>query len=191
MRRHPMPRTTLHRTFAVAATAAALLLAGCGSQDGGGKAGGSVSPSQSQSPPHSQSPTPSPTPTPSDSASQSTSPSAPPSPSPTGPAGSCTPRTQLDATDNGRTVCLAKGQVLRLTLDGTKSRPWKPVAAEGGALKATNPGFVIQPGDAVAAFEAVAPGTAHLTSSRPLCASRPGQLSCKGIQDWKVTVEVR
>ncbi|MEU6549699.1 hypothetical protein ABZ915_05310 [Streptomyces sp. NPDC046915] len=185
MRRHPMPRTTLHRTFAVAATAAALLLAGCGSQDGGGEAGGSVSPSpsQSQSPPQSQSPTPS------DSASQSTSPSS--SPSPTGSAGSCTPRTQLDATDNGRTVCLAKGQTLRLTLDGTKGRPWKPVAVEGGALKAANPGFVIQPGDAVAAFEAVAPGTAHLTSSRPLCASRPGQMSCKGIQDWKVTVEVR
>ncbi|MEU5597262.1 hypothetical protein [Streptomyces sp. NPDC020298] len=188
MRRHPMPRTTLHRTFAVAATAAALLLAGCGSQDGGGEAGsGSVSPTPS-SPSQSQSP--SPTPTPSDSASQSTSPSASPPSSPTG-SGSCTPRTQLDATDNGRTVCLAEGQTLRLTLDGTKDRPWKPVTAEGGALKAANPGFVIQPGDATAAFEAVAPGTAHLTSSRPLCASRPGQVSCKGIQGWKVTVEVR
>ncbi|MFI5685703.1 hypothetical protein [Streptomyces sp. NPDC051636] len=164
-----MRRTTLHRTSAVAV--AALLLAGCGSQGGGDNAGsGSVPPA------------------PSDSASRSTAPSASPSASPTR---SCTPRTQLGVADNGRTVCLAKGQMIRLTLDGTKDRPWKPVTADGGALKAANPGFVLQPGDAVAAFEAVAPGTAHLTSSRPLCASRPGQVSCKGIQGWTVTVQVR
>ncbi|MGW2637277.1 hypothetical protein [Streptomyces sp. NPDC001348] len=163
-----MRRTTLHRTSAAAVAAAALLLAGCGSQNGGGGAGsGSVTPSPSQST-HSQ----------------------PQSPTPSGSGGPCTPRTQLDAGDNGRTVCLTKGQTLRLTLDGTKERPWKPVTADGDALKAANPGFVIQPGDAVAAFQAVAPGTAHLTSSRPLCASRPGQMSCKGIQGWTVTVEV-
>ncbi|MET8947770.1 hypothetical protein ABZX30_30585 [Streptomyces sp. NPDC004542] len=182
-----MRRTTLHRTSVAAAAAAALLLVGCGSQGGGGGTGSdSVPPSPSQTP----TPTPTPPPTPSDSASQSTSPSNPPS-APSSPAGSCTPRTQLDATDNGRTVCLARGQVLRLTLDGTKDRPWKPVAAEGGAVRAANPGFVIQPGDAVAAFEGVTPGTARLTSSRPLCASRPGQVSCKGIEGWTVTVEVR
>lgn len=170
-----MRRTTLHRTSAAAVAAAALLLAGCGSQDGGGGTGsGSLSPSPAQSSTHSQ--------------PQSPSPSQ--SPAPSGSGGSCAPRTQLDAGDNGRTVCLAKGQTLRLTLDGTKERPWKPVTADGGALKAANPGFVIQPGDAVAAFQAVAPGTAHLTSSRPLCASRSGQMSCKGIQGWTVTVEV-
>ncbi len=76
---------------------------------------------------------------------------------------------------------------------GTKARPWKPVTAHGGALQAINAGFVIQPGDATAAYRAVAPGTVKLSSSRPLCAepTGSGQFSCKGIQEWTVTVTVK
>ncbi|MFI9251419.1 hypothetical protein [Streptomyces sp. NPDC053069] len=114
-----------------------------------------------------------------------------PSASPTGAA--CAPLVQLKAADNGRTVCVTKGGEVRLTLDGTKSRPWKPVMADGTALKGINAGFVIQPGQATAAYQAVAAGTVKLTSSRPLCAepTAPGQVSCKGIQEWTVTVNVR
>jgi hypothetical protein len=107
--------------------------------------------------------------------------------------GGCAADVQLKAADSGRTVCVTKGGEVRLTLDGTKSRPWKPVMASGTALKGINAGFVIQPGQATAAYQAVATGTVKLTSSRPLCAqpTAPGQVSCKGIQEWAVTVNVR
>ncbi|MEU9479675.1 hypothetical protein [Streptomyces sp. NPDC048191] len=146
-------------TTSLALAAAALLLAGCGSQSGtdNGNAG-KVSPSASA------------------------------------PAkGGCAPLVQLKAADSGRTVCVAKGGEVRLALDGTKSRPWKPVMAAGTALKGINAGFVIQPGQATAAYQAVATGTVKLTSSRPLCAqpTAPGQVSCKGIQEWAVTVNVK
>ncbi|MER6126608.1 hypothetical protein ABT173_29120 [Streptomyces sp. NPDC001795] len=180
-----MRRTTLHRTTVVAVAAAALLLAGCGTQSDGKSAGSSaVSPSA----PPSQSVSPSGTP----SAPASASPSVPPSgaPSATTPATGCTAEAQLTAADTGRTVCLTTGGQIRLTLDGTKDRPWTTVSATGNALKATNAGIVIQPGDAVAAYDAVAPGTARLTATRPLCAKRPGQKSCLGIQQWTVTVTV-
>ncbi|EST25652.1 hypothetical protein [Streptomyces roseochromogenus] len=150
-------------TTSLALAAAALLLAGCGSQSGSDNAGGSkVSPSAS-------------------------SPSSAPS------KGGCAPQVELKAADSSRTVCVAKGGEVRLTLKGTKSRPWKPVMVSGSALKGINAGFVLQPGDATAAYHAVAAGTVKLTSSRPLCAepTAPGQVSCKGIQEWTVTVNVR
>jgi hypothetical protein len=172
-----MRRTTFHRTTLVAAAAAALLVAGCGS-GGGGSAAGSGASTPSGPAPASASPSP------------SLSPSAPPSPAPTASGTVCAPEVQLTAADTGRTVCLTQGGQLRLTLDGTQDRPWTTVKATGGALQATNAGIVIQPGDAVAAYKAVAPGTARLTATRPLCAKRPGQVSCLGIEQWTVTVTV-
>jgi hypothetical protein len=100
----------------------------------------------------------------------------------------------LNADDNGRVLCLTRGGQVRISLDGTKERPWKPVAISGsGVLRPINAGIVIMPGDANVAYEAIASGTVTLTSSRPLCASpsSPGQVSCLGIQDWTVTVRVR
>ncbi|MER7836773.1 hypothetical protein ABTY98_12875 [Streptomyces sp. NPDC096040] len=159
-----MSRTTVHRASLAAATI--LLLAGCGSQSGStDKGSGTVSPSPSPS-----------------------------SPSATGSPGSCTPLTsELTAADNSRTVCVAVGGQLRLTLDGTRQRPWKAVEASGSALRAANAGIVLQPGDASAVYRAVAAGTVTLSSSRPLCAepTAPGEVSCKGIQEWQVTVRVK
>ncbi|WP_369389505.1 hypothetical protein AB5J72_19210 [Streptomyces sp. CG1] len=149
-------------TTSLALAAAALLLAGCGSQSGSDNAGGGK-----------------------------VSPSAPSSSAPA--KGGCAADVQLKAADGGRTVCVAKGGEVRLTLAGTKSRPWKPVTVNGTALRGINAGFVLQPGDVTAAYHAVAAGTVKLTSSRPLCAqpTAPGQVSCKGIQDWTVTVTVK
>ncbi|MFE2074750.1 MULTISPECIES: hypothetical protein [Streptomyces] len=115
------------------------------------------------------------------------------SPAPGNQAPICRNEVRLTAADNGRTVCVAKGGEVRLALTGTKDRPWKPVTVTGGALTAVNSGFVIRPGDAEAAYRAVAPGTGKLTSSRPMCAqpTAPGQMACKGIQDWAVTVTVK
>jgi len=158
-------RPTIHRTtFALAALT--LLLAGCGSE-AGSEGGGSdtVSPSPS-------------------SPSPSTSPSVSPSPG-------CTSASELDAADSGDTVCLAVGETVRIALDGTKGRPWKPVSADGAGLEAANSGIVLLPGDANAAFTAVSAGRVRLSSSRPLCATETGKVSCKGIQEWWVTVEAK
>jgi hypothetical protein len=180
MRRATRHRTTIHRAAVVAATAA-LVLVGCGTRAGG--AGSTVSPPTS-TPASGNANTPT---------AASGAPSAnTPSPSPSS-AGGCVSHAQLTAADSGRTLCLTVGGQLRLTLDGTKERPWSPITATGNVLKPANPGFVILPGDAVAAYDAIAPGTARLTSTRPLCApaTAPGQVSCKGIQQWTVTVRVR
>ncbi|MFG3287892.1 hypothetical protein ACGF3G_03650 [Streptomyces sp. NPDC048179] len=170
-----MRRTTFHRASLAVATL--LLLAGCGSQSGGGdKGSGAVSPSPTASSPSASSP----------------SASSPGTASPSASTGCDSGTGELTAADNGRTVCLAVGGQLRLGLDGSKQRPWKAVTATGSALKATNSGIVLQPGDASAAYDAVAAGTATLSSSRPLCAqpTAPGQVSCKAIEEWHVTVRV-
>lgn len=113
------------------------------------------------------------------------------SPSPTKHTQDCGPApAELGAADAGRTYCLATGGVLRLSLDGTAARPWTPVKADGDGLEAANSGIVLQPGDASAAFRAVSAGTVRLTSSRPLCATEPHRMSCKGLQEWTVTVRV-
>ncbi|WP_328750408.1 hypothetical protein OHT57_33225 [Streptomyces sp. NBC_00285] len=114
-----------------------------------------------------------------------------PSPPSASTSPSCTPVSELDAADRGSTVCLAVGDTVRVSLDGTKSRPWKPVTVEGSGLEATNSGIVLLPGDANAAYKAVSAGTVRLSSSRPLCATDTGRVSCKGIQEWLVTVLVK
>ncbi|WP_327697595.1 hypothetical protein [Streptomyces sp. NBC_00459] len=103
----------------------------------------------------------------------------------------CTAVTTLGARDSGRTVCLAVGDTVRISLDGTSERPWKPVTLSGPGLTATNSGLVLPPGDASAAFKAVSAGRTRLESTRPLCAARTGQVSCRGIQEWRVTVVVK
>ncbi|MFD5519914.1 hypothetical protein [Streptomyces sp. NPDC127066] len=159
-----MRRTTHTRTIALATLA--LLLAGCGTQSGGGAGGGD---------------TVSPPPNPSSTST--------PSPAPSHPdcakAGA-----ELGAADTGHTYCLTPGETIRVSLDGTTSRPWAPVKSDGSGLEATNSGIVLQPGDASAAYRAVSAGTVRLTSSRPLCPSDPARVSCDGLQEWTVTVIV-
>ncbi|MFI6490012.1 hypothetical protein [Streptomyces sp. NPDC050564] len=113
------------------------------------------------------------------------------SPSPTTSHKGCAQaKAELGAADTGHTFCLTTGDVIRISLDGTTSRPWAPVKVGGSGLEATNSGIVLQAGDASSAFKAVSAGTAQLTSSRPLCPSDPARISCKGLQDWTVTVVV-
>ncbi|MEU0423424.1 hypothetical protein ABZ235_07340 [Streptomyces canus] len=115
---------------------------------------------------------------------------SPSSPTSTPTATGCTTRAELGATDSGDIVCLAVGHTIRISLDGTKSRPWKPVAVDGSGLEATNSGIVLLPGDASSAYRAVSAGQVRLSSQRPLCATETGRVSCKGIQEWRVTVLV-
>ncbi|MFC8346662.1 hypothetical protein [Streptomyces sp. NPDC057280] len=103
----------------------------------------------------------------------------------------CAAVPELHASDSGRTVCLAVGGTVRVALDGTKSRPWRPVKADGSGLEAVNSGFVLLPGDANASFRAASEGHVRLSSSRPLCATESGRVACQGIQEWWVTVVVK
>ncbi|WP_369042341.1 hypothetical protein [Streptomyces sp. Midd1] len=180
-----MRRSTHTRTIALTALTL-LLAAGCGTQGGSEARGGrTVSPSGApSSPPGSASPTPPASPT---SPPSSASPASPP---PSSDQDCTTVKGMLDAADTGHTYCLAAGDTLRVTLDGTTPRPWKPVKSDGGGLEPTNGGIVLQPGDAAAAYRAVSAGTVRLTSSRPMCPSDPGRISCKGLQEWTVTVVV-
>ncbi|MFJ8791156.1 hypothetical protein [Streptomyces sp. NPDC102462] len=185
-----MRGTTIHRT-ALAAVTAAILLAGCGGGTGAGGGTAPSSPASASTSAPASSPAPRSTPAPRTAPAPSSGPGTarPPSPAPT--AGGCATTAELTAADNGRSLCLARGGVVRITLDGTAERPWKPLTASGDALKPVNPGFVILPGDAVAAYEAVTPGTARLTSTRPLCPEPgPGKVSCLGLQNWSVTIRV-
>ncbi|MEV6508960.1 hypothetical protein [Streptomyces sp. NPDC051642] len=124
----------------------------------------------------------------SDTGSGSVSPSSSPTPSKSRSA--CTAKETLAATDTNGTFCVTTGNTVRILLDGTTTRPWAPVKTVGSGLKATNSGILIRPGDASNAYEAVSAGTVKLTSSRPLCAAAPHKISCKGIQEWSVTVVV-
>jgi hypothetical protein len=124
----------------------------------------------------------------SDTGSGSVSPSSSPTPSKSRSA--CTAKETLAATDTNGTFCVTAGNTVRILLDGTTTRPWAPVKTVGSGLKATNSGILIRPGDASNAYEAVSAGTVKLTSSRPLCATAPHKISCKGIQEWSVTVVV-
>jgi predicted small secreted protein len=45
-------------------------------------------------------------------------------------------------------------------------------------------------GDASSAYKAVAAGRVQLSSQRPLCATGSGGVSCKAVQEWRVTVLV-
>ncbi|NEA63637.1 hypothetical protein [Streptomyces sp. SID12488] len=160
-------RTTPVR--ALVALTLALGVAGCADRTDSGKEGG-----------NNVSSAPSPTPT------STTNPT-----SPTPSSAGCKAVTTLGARDSGLTVCLAVGDTVRVSLDGTSERPWKPVTLSGPGLAATNSGVVLLPGDASAAFKAVSAGRTRLESTRPLCAARTGQVSCRGIQEWGVTVVVK
>ncbi len=100
-----MRRTIRRTTLAIAALT--LVLAGCGSQSDSGKGGDSTDVSSSPTSTRTR----------------------PPSPT-TSPTG-CTQVSTLGATDSGRSVCLAVGDTVRITLDGTAERPWKPLSADG------------------------------------------------------------
>ncbi|WP_406442444.1 hypothetical protein OHB14_26175 [Streptomyces sp. NBC_01613] len=159
-----MRRTIRHTTLALAALT--LVLAGCGGEQAdSGKDGDTVSPSPT--------PTKNPTTTP-----------------PTSPT-DCATASTIGAADSGRTVCLAVGDTVRISLDGTSKRPWKPVTSSGSVLEAANSGVVLLPGDASAAYKAVSTGKTRLESTRPLCATQSGRVSCLGIQEWWVTVVVK
>jgi hypothetical protein len=103
----------------------------------------------------------------------------------------CKAEAALTAADNNSTVCVTKGGQIRLTLDGTADKPWAAVEASGSALTPVNAGIGAPAGDKVSAYRAASDGKVTLTSSRPMCAkAKPGQMQCKALMTWMVTVVV-
>ncbi|WP_329315983.1 hypothetical protein [Streptomyces sp. NBC_01262] len=142
------------------AGSALLLLTGCGTQTGTAGAGSVAA---------------SPSPSPSSSATKA----------------GCTEEKALTAADNNSTVCVTKGGQVRLTLDGTADKPWAAVEVSGSALTPVNAGIGAPVGDKVSAYRAASDGKVTLTSSRPMCAkAKPGQMQCKALMTWMVTVVV-
>jgi hypothetical protein len=118
---------------------------------------------------------------------------ATPSPSPSSSAtkAGCKAEAALTAADNNSTVCVTKGGQVRLALDGTADKPWAAVEVSGSALTPVNAGVGAAAGDTVSAYRAASDGKVTLTSSRPMCAkAKPGQMQCKALMTWMVTVVV-
>jgi hypothetical protein len=94
--------------------------------------------------------------------------------------------------DGGRTVSLVKGQRLHVVLQGDATRRWSPVTMTGTALTwRVDVGATPTIGTTLALFEAVTPGEAELTSTRPLCTPpTPTQASCHAQQSWTMTVVI-
>jgi hypothetical protein len=120
-----------------------------------------------------------------------TAPARPPSPAPGSPAPTLTGAATLTATDNGAIVRLHIGQQVAVTLTPEGFFSWHVPAAAGAAIKrvSASGGY---PGQqpATAAFRAVRPGEATLTTindtaclhAQPACL--PPQL------EWRVTIIV-
>lgn len=100
--------------------------------------------------------------------------------------------TVVTVADGGRTVSLVKDQRLRVVLQGDAIRRWSPVTMTGtGLTRRVDLGATPTIGTTLALFEAVTPGEAELTSTRPLCTPpAPAQASCHARQIWTMTVVI-
>ena len=98
----------------------------------------------------------------------------------------CASTVNVGVADDGRTVCVAPGGVVTLSLAG---KGWRAVSVTGTAL--TPKSASTTPDGEVAAFNAGAAGSARLTTSRRNCPDpSPGQVSCMSIQAFSVTVTI-
>ncbi len=73
-------------------------------------------------------------------------------------------------TDNDKTICVTTGTTVQVFLQGTLSSKWTPVHSGSSALvPKADPRLMLRVGVTGAAFEAVRPGVAILSSARHSC----------------------
>ena len=104
----------------------------------------------------------------------------------------------LTATDNYKTFCVAKGAKISVFLKGTPARKWSPIHASSSVLKpAANGELALALGVTGASFLAAEPGTATITSARPVCGkgvppanSTPGAMGCDASLAFRAIVRV-
>jgi hypothetical protein len=106
--------------------------------------------------------------------------------------------TRLSTADNGRVLCVGRGQRIEVVLavdpvDGTvPGQWWKPVRLRGGALTELPNTLMAIRGTTLGYFGASTRGGARLSSlRRPCVPPPPGGVSCDTIEFWSVTVLVR
>jgi hypothetical protein len=177
--------------LAAVALGAVAVISGCGQQRTGGGAG----------PPQAAAPSPLP-------AGASSPPSASsPSPPPPGTqrAGTChggaAARLRvitLTNADNGRSVCVRRGTAVLVYLRGTQASRWSVIHPSSGVLQShANGHLLLALGVTGASFVAARPGTASITSTRPVCPTPPpnsgsqsGTVECGAILGFRVSVRV-
>jgi len=99
------------------------------------------------------------------------------------PSSDCPMSLTVVATDNGKSLCVAKGGTVTFDLGPTQASASQPLDVSGTALTQ---------GQAEGTYSATSTGTAVVTTERRNCPSpSPGQLSCHSIQLWKVTITVK
>jgi hypothetical protein len=94
--------------------------------------------------------------------------------------------------DSGRSICMQVGQRLLVILRAPASgRDWaRPRPSARGYLVAAPMSLMLVRGATGANFRAVKPGTVYLRSSRPVCAPKPGAVSCQAVQAWSVQLVI-
>jgi type V secretory pathway adhesin AidA len=177
----------------VLVTGMALATAGCGSRAPGTSAGGAASTGSA---------TPTVTSSASPTAAGGVTPTAAGSATPTA-AGSANPTAAvtcakpappgstltLGSRDNGSTYCLRVGQQVIVYLQGSPADMWAPIRSDSSALRpAPNGSLMLMRGVTGAAFTAVRPGIAHISSARPVCIARP--VRCDALIAFHVTVVI-
>ncbi|MDX6389218.1 MAG: hypothetical protein QOJ73_281 [Streptosporangiaceae bacterium] len=200
-----MPSRSLHAsallTGMALVTGMALATAACGSQGPGTSAGG-VASTSSATPAVTISVTPTAaggaTPTAAGSATPTVTggatPTAAGSANPTAavtcakppPAGSTL---TLGSRDNRSTFCLRVGQRVIVYLQGSPAHMWAPIRSDSSALRPAPSGsLMLMRGVTGAAFTAVRPGIAHISSARPVCIGGP--VRCDAMIAFQVTVVI-
>jgi hypothetical protein len=111
---------------------------------------------------------------------------------PTG-AGCLTGSVTITEADGGRSVCVTTGSTVDVVLHGSVEQRWSPVEENGQALRVRVSGKGSLPvGVTAAYFSTAEPGSAALTSSRPVCPSPAANgVSCMARVSFEVTVTVR
>jgi hypothetical protein len=105
----------------------------------------------------------------------------------------------VNADDNLQSFCVRGGTTVLVHLKGTLTHKWAPIHVSSSVLKpSATPHLQLAPGVTGASFAAVHPGTAIITSVRPVCGSqppgvgtsRPGAVQCEVILTFRVSVTV-
>jgi hypothetical protein len=95
----------------------------------------------------------------------------------------------LGSRDNRSTFCLRVGQQVIVYLQGSPAHMWAPIRSDSSALRpAPNGSLMLMRGVTGAAFTAVRPGIAHISSARPVCIGR--SVRCDALIAFDVTVVI-
>ncbi len=106
----------------------------------------------------------------------------------------------VSASDNGKSFCVRPGTGILVVLRGSPVRKWTPIHVSSSVLVPRSNGrLALQLGVTGSYFVAARPGTAVITSARPLCASHAasaspspgGAMSCDSELAFHATVKVQ